>query len=497
MALVYSRRGFLAALAGAALAGPAAGGAPQSSLRPVPRSAGAGGAAAPSPERIIADARLGGQVSFTVAHAGTGAVLESHAGAVAVPPASVTKSVTALYALEALGPGHRFRTQVLATGGVANGVVQGDLVLVGGGDPTLDSDHLAALAAQLKASGVRELSGRFLVFDGALPHIDRIDPGQPDHVGYNPSISGIALNHNRVHFEWRRGANGYGVTMDARTGRLRPDVTVARMRVADRASPLYTYRAGENRDEWTVARAALGNGGARWLPVRLPGLYAGEVFATMARAQGIVLPAAVTSTRAPQGTVLAEHASAPLTEILRDMLYFSNNLTAEMVGLAATQARRGAPAGGLAASAAEMSRWARAGLGMADLRLVDHSGLGDRSRMTSAEMCAALVKVRRAGFRAMLREFPMPGSKRRVDRNHPAKVHAKTGTLNFVSALAGYVSGPDGTELAFAIFAADTAARAAIPKANREAPQGARPWNGRAKTMQQQLIERWSTVYRS
>jgi D-alanyl-D-alanine carboxypeptidase/D-alanyl-D-alanine-endopeptidase (penicillin-binding protein 4) len=144
-----------------------------------------------------------------------------------------------------------------------------------------------------------------------------------------------------------------------------------------------------------------------------------------------------------------------------------------------------------------MSRWAAEALGMTGIRMVDHSGLGDASRMTADDMCAALVKVRQAGFRSLLKKIPMLDAQRRVIQNHPVTVHAKTGTLNFVSALAGYMTAPGGTELAFAIFAADIDTRARISKANREAPQGARPWNRRAKSMQQQLIERWATLYAS
>lgn len=470
--------------------------APLQSARPVLRAADFHKRGVPGPEQIIGSAKLGGRVTFAVADARNGTLLENQSGAVATPPASVTKAVTALYALASLGAEHRFPTQVIATGGVSNGVVQGDLVLVGGADPTLDSNHLAALAGQLKAKGIREVKGQFRVFDGALPRIDRIDAAQPDHVGYNPAISGVALNFNRVHFEWRRGSNGYGITMDARTNKLRPDVSIARMRIADRDLPVYTFKSTPTRDEWTVSRRALGRGGSRWLPVRLPGLYAGDVFRTMARSNGIILPGAELTRHAPQGTLLAMHQSAPLQDILRDMLRFSNNLIAEMVGLAATQARNG-KAASLRASANEMSRWANASLGMSRTKLVDHSGLGEASGMTANEMCTALVRARQAGFRSMLKPIAMRDGKGRVQKNHPVKVNAKTGTLNFVSTLAGYMTGPNGRELAFAIFAADEATRSRIKKANREAPQGARGWNKRAKAMQQKLIERWGVLYSS
>lgn len=81
------------------------------------------------------DAGLGGHSSFVVADAVTGEVLESFSALRAHPPASVTKAVTALYALEMLGPQFRFETRLLGTGPIENGVLKGDLILAGGGRP--------------------------------------------------------------------------------------------------------------------------------------------------------------------------------------------------------------------------------------------------------------------------------------------------------------------------------------------------------------------------
>ena len=237
--------------------------------------------AVPDADAIINGAKLSGDVAFAVAKADTGAWLECRNEQIGTPPASVTKAITALYALDALGPDHQFETRLCATGPVENGALQGDLVLVGGGDPTLDTNGMADMAAQLKAAGVRAVTGDFKVFEAALPVLRQIDPEQPDHVGYNPAVSGLALNFNRVHFEWKRASGQYTVTMDARSDKYRPAVVMAAMQVADRSTPVYTYEERSGKDHWTVARGALGGGGARWLPVRKPGLYAGDVFATM------------------------------------------------------------------------------------------------------------------------------------------------------------------------------------------------------------------------
>ena len=498
MTRVVSRRFALSAGAALAVCGPAFANAPVRSLRPVARGDDLVAIALGGAETLVAKYNLSGVVGFSVADVASGIVLEDLNPTTGLPPASVTKAVTALYALDALGPGHRFETRLLASGSVSNGVLQGDLILSGGGDPTLDTDALATMAANLKAAGVREVRGDFVVHDGALPFVETIDPEQLPHVGYSPAVSGIALNYNRVHFEWRRGGSSYAIKMDARTDKYRPEVAMAKMRVENRSVPVYTYADRGGVDDWTVARGALGDGGSRWLPVRKPGAYAGDVFRTLARSQGIVLKDAKIRQTLPTGAqVLVRQSSAALEEILRDMLKWSNNLTAEMVGLSASVAKGGRPTS-LESSARQMNSWAAERLGMTGAGLVDHSGLGVASRLTPQDLTKALVQVRKQGMlRPLMKRIRMKDSQGRVVSNHPIKVDAKTGTLFFVSCLAGFMTARDGTELAFTIFTADTERRAAAIARGEERPQGARGWNGTSKRLQQALIERWGLLYGS
>lgn len=493
-----TRRFVLGGLGALAFAGGVRAGPPESSLRPRARSAEFARKAGGGVDALIARFGLSGAVVCAVADVETGLELEAAEGTTGLPPASVAKTLTALYALETLGPDYRFETRLLAAGPVRDGVLHGDLILAGGGDPILTTDDLAAMAADLKASGLREVRGAFVVHEGYLPFVKTIDPGQPDHVGYSPAVSGLALNFNRVHFEWRASGKRYRVAMDARTERYRPEVAIAQMKIVSRSVPVYTYEDGGSVDRWTVASGALGGGGARWLPVRRPGLYAGDVFRTLARSQGIVLgEARLSDALPPEAEVVVVHQSTQLLTIVKAMLKYSTNLTAEMIGLTATVTRGGQPAS-LAESAAAMSRWAAERFGMTGTLLVDHSGLGEESRMTPQDLVAALVQARRDDvLRPLLKPFVLRDEKGRANRAHPISVNAKTGTLNFVSGLGGYMTAADGTELAFAIFAADTRARSAIRRADRERPRGARSWNRRAKTLQQQLIERWGALYGS
>ena len=240
--------------------------APLVSLRPVARPSAADRI---TPEmrqtlaQVVAASEVTGHVGIVVADALTGEILDQHDADIPQPPASVTKAVTALYALEGLGANYRFQTRLFAKGAISDGILDGDLILVGGGDPNLVTDDLAVLAQRLKDAGLKEVRGAFQVYDGALPNLEEIDQEQLDYLGYNPAITGLNLNYNRVHFEWKKQGGNYSVTMDARSDNYRPDVTMAKMQIVNREVPTFTYTDGGNVDEWTVARGALGNGGSR------------------------------------------------------------------------------------------------------------------------------------------------------------------------------------------------------------------------------------------
>ena len=170
------------------------------------------------------------------------------------------------------------------------------------------------------------------------------------------------------------------------------------------------------------------------------------------------------------------------------MLRFSTNITAETVGLTATGA------GSLTASAAVVEAWARARLGL-DANLVDHSGLGAASQVTAAGMVRALTAGDRTlGLRPILRNIGLRDTAGKQVKGSSVKVIGKSGTLNFVSGLVGFIAPPGGQDLCFAIFSADVARRKAVPMEDREDPPGGDAWVGRAHLMQARLINRWAAM---
>ncbi len=491
-----TRRWILAGLASTA-GGAVLAGAPEVSVRPLARGASAPASTVPArpvklvgqSEFLVQKAKLGGDLGFAVADARSGEVLEARLGATPLPPASTMKTITAIYALDRLGPTHKFPTQLLATGPLKNGKIEGNLVLVGSGDPSLDTDRLADLAVLLREAGVREVDGKFLVWAGALPSTDRIDADQPEHVSYNPAVGGLNLNYNRVHFEWKRVQDDrYTMTMHARARRFSPSTSVASMSIVERKSPVYDHWTNGLQDHWSVSKAALGKEGARWLPVRYPAEYAGDVFRTLARSNGIILsPAAVISTL-PEGTVIAEVESKTLVPMLQSMLKYSTNLTAEVTGLTASLAN-GPPVSTLAQSGIRMGSYATAKYRASRVNFRDHSGLGYGSAITPVDMVRILSA--NTQLAPLLKTVNLSLDKKRPSPDG-VEVRAKTGTLNFVSSLAGYVTTQSGRKLSFSIFGADTARRDAIPPEQRERPSGAKGWSRRSRQLQKELIRNWA-----
>lgn len=422
-------------------------------------------------EAAISAARLGGQLAYAALDLASGQIVASRNADLQMAPASTLKTVTALFALDRLGAQHRFVTRILR---------QGDtLILAGGGDPVLDTDALAHLAQDTVAAWQGDPPRQFLIWGGALPRIDRLSPSQQDYLPYNPTVSGMILNFNRVHLNWRAGK----LSLEARGETQSPRAYTVTVAGVDRGRPLFTYDGSGRRENWTIARGAMGPSGSRWLPVRRPELYAGDVFQTLCRARGLVLPPPEIAHATPQGDPVALLQSPPLAQILRDMLEYSTNLTAEVVGLTASGASD------LAGSAGAMADWMRGLVPQTTLDCHDHSGLSPDNRISALTLARLMAGPGRASDLAgLLKQIPLRDAKGRKLQSQ-VRILAKTGTLNFVSNLTGYAQRPNGPGLAFAILAGDEQRRAASE--GQELPDGVLGWTRRAKQLQQDLIQGW------
>ncbi len=489
------------------LAAGASADAPRTAPAPAPRAAatqtaaiqGAAtqSAAVISGATLAAASRISGAVGFIVIDLESGAVLEALNPDTGLAPASVAKVATTLYALAALGPQHRFETQVLALGPIEAGRLRGDLGLRGGGDPELDSAGLADLA-RVAAEQARVVDGAVRVTQGAA--IPFIDADQPPEASYNPAVAALNLNYNRVRLAWERKGGKLDYALEAHAAAYSPAVTSVALTLApnDCGCPAFARDADGSRETWRVREGALNGRGSVWLPVQAPAPYAAEVFRAAAAQAGMRIGAGPKG-GADSGAVIARHVSRPVVEMAADMLRYSTNLTAEALGRAASAAR-GAPTGDLEASAAAMNRWVADFAGFPagpDFALLNHSGLSADSRVSPRRMAQVLAAAAARDDAAaprlfdLLRLHPIDEADARAPKG--AVVRAKTGTLDFTRGLAGYAVTPSGRRLAFAYFANDLDRRAASRGQDR--PSGARAWRNAAVRLERALLRGWLTRF--
>jgi D-alanyl-D-alanine carboxypeptidase/D-alanyl-D-alanine-endopeptidase (penicillin-binding protein 4) len=318
-----------------------------------------------------------------------------------VLPASLTKLYTAGSSMMRLGTDRSFRTEVQSYGQLGlDGTLNGSLVLVGGGDPTLIKIDLQALAAAIYAAGVRNVSGDLYADDSRFDRA-RGAPGWkstyfPDDIG---SLSALAVDGN----VWRTDPAFYA---DPATGNL-------------------------------------------------------ELFRALLAEHGVAV-AGVNKLGRPDGNssaTLGAHDSAPLGVLLADMLRTSDNFYAELI-----LKELGRTAGGpTSADGAGVLRSAANELGVGHGQFVDGSGLSLDNRESPVNIVEWLKAVERISVGDFLKKsLPTPCSgtkylleKRLCGTSAAGKVQAKTGTLAKTRAVAGYTTTASGRKVWMALVLND------------------------------------------
>ncbi len=430
---------------------------------------------------LLGDAKIdAGSLGYLLIDAKTGAVIEARQPDQAFIPASTVKILTAVAALGILGPDHRFET-VLATN-AADGTIpelQGDLYLIGGGDPLLAPADLMALAERLADTGVRSIAGAFHVDRSRFPATPRINARQPDDAIYNAGISALSLDFNRRRVFWRESD---ATTIDVWTS---PPVGAAPLNVA----------AGRRI-------------GQIWLPVAEPAEHGGAVFRALAGLNGVALPAPTIRAAPTSARRIAAIESEPLVDVARAALEHSNNVVAELIGLEAARGLGERPKS-LADAATATTRALTAEIGGIDwstARLPNHSGLSAMARLTPRQTVAVLryadgQRMEGRRFRSLL---PASGwreafENRLSEPETAMRVWAKTGTMRYATGIAGYLIPQSGREAIFAIYVTDFENRAVYDALVHPRADGveaaAEAWRRRAKTLEAEIIRRWALVH--
>lgn len=375
----------------------------------------------------------------------------AHRAAEGVHPASVMKMVTSMAALERLGPVFQWRTTVLRAGP--------DLVLRGGGDPRLTGERLTLLLRQAMDAGGADLAGDW-VLDRSAYAIPAVDPAafdgeplrpynvQPDALMIHQKSLMLTLRPDpargvaRVAVDLPLAGVSWPATVPLAPGPCPPDWRAAlRPDLSDPARPRLDgrYAAACGERVWPLAWGE-------------PDRYAARAVEAQWRALGGRVRA-VREGRAPAGAaVLVSWPSPALPEVLRDMNKHSNNMIAQQVLLALGSADPAVPATFEAARAAVQALARDHGCRDDELVVDNGSGLSRHERLT-ARCLGRLMQWAwaRPWMPELLASLPVAGIETTARRatSVAGRAHLKTGSLDGVAALAGYVHGDDGRRTAF------------------------------------------------
>ena len=422
------------------------------------------------------------KIGIAVTDLATGEPLFAHAGDEKLNLASNTKLLTSVAALGTLGNGFRWRTAVLADKLPDDaGVIEGDVYLRGRGDPLLTAAHLDELAAELAARGIRTIEGRLVLdasyFDNVVepPHFDE----QPkERSGFRAPVASLGVARSAVTVIVIADPGG-GATI-----KLEPDagdyISIVKREVTSVTEGRTRLRvetkrpATPNRIEYEVT-GQIRTGEGSWdfrRRVDDPARFAGAVFRAALTAHGIT----IRQRQIGMGTApliakqLAVHDSLPLADVVRFMNKLSDNYVAESVlKTLGAEARAAAgtqgPATWADGTAAVSAYLAKIGLPAGSYRADNGSGLFASTDVTAKQL-VTLLTAAHADYRIgpdLLASLPVGGGDGTLARRFhgtPAKgrVRAKTGTLDKVITLAGYVAVDSGKPLAFAILLNDVPA---------------------------------------
>lgn len=408
-----------------------------------------------------------GAFGLVVQPLGEGRLRVNHQGARAFNPASTMKLVTTHAALSMLGPDYHWATRFHTRGVLRDGVLTGDLIIQGGGDPRLLIEDLRALIADMRAGGLHTIKGNLVIDDSrfsARAGLSRAFDGDASQA-YNVQPYAALMNFKATRLMADPKSRRLTVDPPLADVQLRYDVRVLKGRcrpgltrlgvkesVGRHGKPVITVKGTQVRacgaQQFYAAvldhqQFVHGIFKAAWQ--EMGGKFHGR---TLVRSG-----AAATAT--PYLTWLS---SRNLSDVVHDINKFSNNVMTRMLLLemAAVKGQGALPAD---AAGRWLHRWYQGqGLAMPSLVVENGSGLSRRERISASDMVSMLKVAARSEtapwFESSLPVVGIDGTMRTRLRHDPVAGQAqiKTGTLNDVRAIAGYVTAASGRRYAVSLM---------------------------------------------
>ena len=408
--------------------------------------------------------------------------LIKHRTDASVNPASVMKLITTYAALDQLGADFTWKNRVYIDGVLEAGVLQGNLILRGSGDPKLVLERIEDLFKAVQAKGVREVRGDILL-DARVFNVPDKNPADFDNDPlrpYNVSPDGLLLNFKALIFNFIPDVANKRVV-------VRTDPPIAGIDLPMEVAPSYAacsdgWRSGLRADFSSADRVTFTGAypmacGERAWPVAYvaPRQYAARVIDAMWRKSGGLLSGQVREEALPRtARLLHTGESLPLSDIIADVNKFSNNVMAQQVFLTLSNALPNAGrTGSFPASQRNVAAWWKARLPEVASPVIENGSGLSRKERSSAAAINALLQHAAASPNSLVfaNSFAIAGVDGTVARmkerngNSAAigQAQLKTGTLRDVTAIAGYANAANGQRYSLAAIINHPNAPAARP----------------------------------
>ncbi len=396
-----------------------------------------------------------GSVGIVVQETNANKAIVDINGSQAMNPASTMKLLTTFSALEILGPAYRWKTEAYLDGKLENGILQGNLVFKGYGDPKLTVDQFWMWLRELRQRGLREIRGN-IVLDQSFFEPVKNDPAEFDNDpsrAYNVSPNALLLNFNALHLHLIPNGN---VT----TALLEPELagySVKNLITASGKLPC----GGEDAYSSHLAGHTImlegsipaGCGEADDYFSLLPhDEYFFALFSALWKELGGTVQGKLSVGQAPiNQEPFATHKSQALSETIRDINKFSNNTMARQLFL--TIGATDTLSANVARSTSVVQQWLKSErLDFPELVLENGAGLSRKESISARHLAEILQRATRSRYAAELEAslpiLGMDGTVKKRFKESPLSgyAHLKTGTLDGVKSIAGYVKSHSGKQ---------------------------------------------------
>jgi D-alanyl-D-alanine carboxypeptidase/D-alanyl-D-alanine-endopeptidase (penicillin-binding protein 4) len=377
----------------------------------------------------------------------------SHNADKSMNPASVMKLVTTNAALDLLSPTYRWKTEVYRDGDVLNGVLQGNLIIKGYGDPSFKAQDFWRMLRSLQQAGIKEIKGDLIIDKSYFAKSvgERRIFDDETWRAYNAEPSAFLVNGRNTSFKFIATDVGVSINQEFELNEIQ---IVNNMKLVQGACGEWRSRFGYEVKPNVSGATVTFNGtyspdcGERYIELSVfdDEKYAFYTFKKLWRELGGSFTGQLKIQETPSSAVkILEQLSDPLAYVVRDINKWSNNLMTRQLLLTLAAEKLGAPANEMKGATALKTWLADRGLKFDELVIENGSGLSRIERISAEHLGNMLVSTYNSPvmpeFMASLPILALDGTikKRLNNSSSSGRAHLKTGSLDGVSAIAGYV----------------------------------------------------------